>query len=422
MSGAAGWLSAAERGTVLGMRFIVWCYRVLGRRLCAYVIVPVVAYFFLTDRKARTASYRYLERLRTWAPERASLPRPPGTRSSFLHFREFGLNILDRVSFLLGDGEEFVMVVHGREHLDRLAAEKRGALLVSAHLGSFDALRLLADREGVKVNVVMFLRNARMINAVFANLNPRLQLPIIHLDPGSPRAVFEIRACLQRGELVGLLGDRVGLEDGARTSAVPFLGVPATFPLGPFLLGSALKCPILFIVGLRVNHRTYEVFVEPLAPPSARRTLDRAEEVQDLLSRYAGRLEAYCARAPYQWFNFYDFWGAPAGGPRCSSRRAGVWSTRPRPPAAWSRSALISRSAPQTTWCRPGSASSTWRRASPPREGCARGPPASRSNRASSSARAASKSVPWASLPGSVSRRGRGISALRPSTSPSHAC
>ena len=200
-----GWLTVAERGSLLGMYFVVWCSRIFGRRICAYLIVPVVGYFFVTGRAARRASRDYLARLYRWARREGhdAVPRAPGWRESFRHFHEFALNMIDRASFFLGDTGEFETVVHGREHLQRLAQRGRGALVVSAHLGSFDALRLVADQGGVALNVAMFLRNARMINTVFTRLNPSQRLRIIDLERAAPHSVFDIRACLQRGEFVG---------------------------------------------------------------------------------------------------------------------------------------------------------------------------------------------------------------------------
>ena len=317
MTAATGWLSASERGSLLGMYVVVACHRLLGRRLCAYLIVPVVGYFFLTGRTARRASRGYLARLHAWSrAEHPGAPAPPPRwRHSFRHFYEFALNILDRISFFIGDTDEFRTIVHGREHLERVARSGRGALVLSAHLGSFDALRLVADAGGVTLNVAMFLRNARMINAVFRRLNAGRPLRIIDLERSAPHSVFAIRACLQRGEFVGMLADRVSVGDDARVSRVSFLGARATVPHGAFLLAAALKCPVLLMIALRADHRTYEIFVEPLADEVALPAIDRDAALDALARDYVCRLERYCARAPYQWFNFYEFWDEWAPSP-----------------------------------------------------------------------------------------------------------
>ena len=310
MTPGTGWLSVRERGSLVGMYFIVGCHRLLGRRLCSYLIAPVVAYFLLTGRGARRASRRYLARVQRWSQQQRSgeVTRPPRWRDSFRHFYEFALNIIDRISFFAGDTDEFDTIVHGREHLERLVAAGRGALVLSAHLGSFDALRLVAHEGGVTLNVAMFLRNARMINAVFQRLNASRPLRIIDLERTAPHSVFEIRACLQRGEFVGMLADRVGVGDGGRVSRVPFLGERAAIPHGPFLIANALKCPVVLMIGLRGDDRTYEVFVEMLADEVVLPRGERGPALDALARHYTSRLEHYCVRAPYQWFNFYEFW------------------------------------------------------------------------------------------------------------------
>ena len=307
MTAPASWHRLRERGSLLGMRFVVWLYRVFGRRLCGVMIVPVIGYFFLTGGQARRASRRYLEHLHRWSGGRLPRRRGPTWWDGFRHFLEFGRNILDRVGFWLGDTSGLDLIVHGGEHLTRLRESGQGAIFVGAHLGSFDALRLYAAREDAVVNVVMYLEHARMINAIFKQLRPTIDLRMITPDPGSVAWLFELRARVAAGEMLGLLGDRVRPQEGRRVSRLPFLGVPARFPQGPFLLAARLRCPILSLVGFRRDHRRYEIFVEPLGGRSA-------GSVEELLSAYVSRLEAYCALAPYQWFNFYDFWADGAGG------------------------------------------------------------------------------------------------------------
>ena len=93
-----GWERIAERGSVWGMRFTVWCYRVLGRHVSLALVHAIVTYFYLTDRAGRRASLHYLQRV--WAnPEgRHQLPRAPGAWLCFLHYREFALAIADRTT------------------------------------------------------------------------------------------------------------------------------------------------------------------------------------------------------------------------------------------------------------------------------------------------------------------------------------
>jgi predicted LPLAT superfamily acyltransferase len=303
--GTGSWVSVAERGSILGMRFIVWCYRALGRRFCQWLILPVVLYFFVTDRKGRRASLRYLRRLyaRPGGPE--ALSGPPTWRHSLRHYHAYGLSILDRVGFWLGRDVDYTIVFHGAEQFTQLREEGRGAIVLGSHLGSFDALRVLARRSQVVVNVVMFIQHARMINSIFQSLDREASVRMIQLDANSINAAFAIKACIERGEFVALLADRVGIGDEKRTGQIEFLGDRTAFPHGPFFLASLLKCPAIFMVALRVGDGRYEAFAERVAE---RIVVSGRDDLDALAADYARRLERYCMMAPYQWFNFYDYW------------------------------------------------------------------------------------------------------------------
>jgi predicted LPLAT superfamily acyltransferase len=298
-------VSVAERGSILGMRFVVWCYRVLGRRFCQLLIRPVVLYFFVTDGKGRRASLRYLRRVYARPGGAEALGGPPTWRHALRHYHAYGLSILDRVGFWLGRDGDFTIVLHGAEHFARLQQEGRGAILLGTHLGSFDALRVLARRSQVVVNVVMYIQHARMINSIFQTLDRDASVRMIQLDTKSINAAFAIKTCIERGEFVALLADRVGIGDEKRTGQIEFLGDRTAFPHGPFFLASLMKCPAVFMVALRTGDGRYEAFAERVAE---RIVVSGPDDLDAVAGDYARRLERYCLMAPYQWFNFYDYW------------------------------------------------------------------------------------------------------------------
>jgi predicted LPLAT superfamily acyltransferase len=236
------------------------------------------------------------------------LRKPPGRWESFLHYREFALSIVDRLGIWFGRVDTFDYEMVGEEHLDRLAEERRGAILLGAHLGSFDALRLLAKRKNSIVNVLMFTANANRINALFRDLSPEIDAHLIRVEPGSIESVFEIRACLRRGELVAILGDRVEPGDQNRTLSIPLLGDSVKLPQAPFMLAHLLGCPILTILAFRERPGRYSVFAEKLVDRIELTRSEREKGIEELLATYAGRLEHYAKRYPFQWFNFFDYW------------------------------------------------------------------------------------------------------------------
>jgi predicted LPLAT superfamily acyltransferase len=315
------WSRIAERGSIWGIRFTAWCYRVLGRRLCLPLVYAVVTYFFLTDAPGRRASLAYLRRVRAAPGGDEVLPRPPGLRECFRHYCTFALAIVDRLGIWFGRDDEFEFVKHGLDYVDRLADEKRGALILGSHLGSFDALRLLAKRAGSVVNVLMFRANAERINRVFRELAPDAEAQVICVDPSSVQSVFTIRARLRRGEHVAILADRIEVGDRDRSLGVPLLGGVVELPQAPILLASLLGCPLVSAVALRDGPGRYQVYVDVLAERVVLPREQRDQAVAELLTNYARRLEHYCLLHPFQWFNFFDYWRDEA--PEAAVREGG---------------------------------------------------------------------------------------------------
>jgi len=299
-----------------GLRLTVASVRTFGRFLSLPLVLGVVSYFFVTDTKGRAASRAYLERVHA-----NTFPEPawkPGLWQSFLHYREFALSIADRVAMWGGRMDTFQFQFRGREHFKPFLEEGRGMIVLGAHLGSFDSMRALGAKDGVPVNVVMYTRHAPKINEIFREISPDAEVRVISAEPGSARATFEIKACIERGELVAILADRNppkpsrssdSSRQPSRVCHVDFLGGRAALPEAPFQLPVILGCPAVVIVGLRSGSGRYEIHAEPLAAGGERVTgAARAKRAGELAERYAQCLERYCVLAPRQWFNFYDFW------------------------------------------------------------------------------------------------------------------
>jgi len=294
---------------------MAWLYRRFGRSVSMPLMTPIAAYFLLRDGKSRRASLQYLRRLHAWPEGGRAFEREPGLPESLHHLREFAISIFDRLCVWTGEADRIEIRDDGSEHLFRLAQERRGAILLGAHLGSFDMLRVLSERQKLEVNVVMFTRHVAQLTSFFERLHPGGRLRVIQLDPGSIHSIFEVKACIDRGEFVGILGDRIRPGEHDRVATASFLGRPARFSLGPFLLAGLLGCPVLLTLCLRTGDARYETVVKPLTQGELVPRAEREKRARELLEAYARSLEEACCRAPRQWFNFYDFWDAqPEGG------------------------------------------------------------------------------------------------------------
>jgi predicted LPLAT superfamily acyltransferase len=184
-------------------------------------------------------------------------------------------------------------------------------LAFGAHLGSFEALRVIGHEQGLRVAMIMYEDNARLINETLAALAPRSELRTIAL--GRVDAMLAIRRWLDDGGVAGLLADRTLPLQSARSRNVrlPFLGAPATFSDGPFRLAAMLRRPVVFMAGIYRGGCAYELRFVELADFSGSVVTSAAARdaaIRGALERYVATLEALCLDAPYNWFNFFDFW------------------------------------------------------------------------------------------------------------------
>jgi predicted LPLAT superfamily acyltransferase len=311
VKGDLDWHRRGERGSLWGMRLTAWLYRYVGKGLARLLLYPIVAYFYLTDRRARAASLDYLCRVYATEEGRGTLGSPPGQLQVFRHMMEFGIVTLDRLGFWLGRLGDFALECEGLLFLDEIARRGRGALVVGAHFGSFEAMRLLADvRSFIPVNVFMYTRHAERINRIFSELDElgHARVRVVPVAPGSFAHAMEAKACIERGEVVAVLADRLPPHETERAMTVDFLGAPALLPQGPWHLAALLDCPVLMMIGVREGTRRYRVHVEQLAETLKVPRARRGEVLERHAQAFADRLAHYCKLAPHQWFNFYDFW------------------------------------------------------------------------------------------------------------------
>jgi predicted LPLAT superfamily acyltransferase len=298
------WTRRPERSNMFWLRVMTCISLNVGRRASRVVLYGIAAYFLAFAPAARKMSRLYLQRV-------LGLPAPAdvGWRMLFAHFLSFASVIHDRVYLVNDRYELFDIRIHNQPLIDTMMADGHGAFLIGAHLGSFEVLRAVGRRQpGLRIAMAMYEENARKINAALAAINPKAQQGIVAL--GHVDSMIEVHDLLDEGVVVGMLGDRS--FGGDETTEVQFLGVPAALPRGPFRMAAVMKRPVLFMTGLYRGGNRYDIHFEPLADFSAVVPHGRAAAVEAALTRYAALLEQYCREAPFNWFNFFDFWRAPS--------------------------------------------------------------------------------------------------------------
>ena len=293
------WKQRREGGGLLAL----WLLRSVslrgGRGLARLLLVPITAYFLARRGEERRDSRAYLSRV---------LGRPARLRDVARHIHTFAATILDRVFLLGGDMQRFDIRVSGLESLHAALDRGQGVLVFGSHLGSFEVLRVLGrQRPEQKIRVVLDKAHSPAVTQLLDALNPEIAASVIDASQDGPAIMFAIQQAAAEGALVALLVDRT--QPGEASLAVPFLGEPAEFPVAPWLLASVLQVPVQLAFGLYRGGNRYDLAFEPFSDGLAIPRRERAAAVPALIARYAARLEHHVRDAPYNWFNFYDFWG-----------------------------------------------------------------------------------------------------------------
>jgi predicted LPLAT superfamily acyltransferase len=301
------WLERPEGGSGFAMRLLVRIALALGRTLARLILIPITAYFLVRRGPERRASRAYLERVLGRAPTWLEIAR---------HFHTFAGVTLDRVYFLGGNLSRFDVRVIGIEDLHHAMDLGRGVLLIGAHVGSFDALRAASTlRPDVSVRVVLDAEHSPALSAILKQLNPAIAAGIINPRKHGTAVALEIGDALSQRALVTMLGDR-GRPENA-TVSVNFLGQAACFPTAPWQIAAALHVPIVLCAGLYRGGNRYDLHFETLTERLQIDRKQRQQQQRDVVQDFANRLAALLRIAPYNWFNFYDFWNErPSGSDR----------------------------------------------------------------------------------------------------------
>ncbi len=292
------WTQQEERGNTLLLRAMTWLSLRMGRRASRVLVHLCTGYYMLFSPQVRAASRAYLSRV---------LGRRAHWREVYRHLFTFATTIHDRLYLINERFDLFDIRPQGHELVDEALESGRGAFLMGGHLGSFEVVRALGrTRPGLRVVVTMYEENARKINATIAAVNPAAQPEVIPL--GQIDSMLRVNERLDQNCMVGMLADRTLLEDTASARCMPFLGKPASFPLGPLYMAAMLKRPVIFMTGLYRGGNRYDVRFETLADFTHTPREARAAAIEAALARYVTLLDRHCRTAPYNWFNYFDFW------------------------------------------------------------------------------------------------------------------
>jgi predicted LPLAT superfamily acyltransferase len=281
-----------SKGTVLGYRIFVFLIQKAGVRSAYFLLYFVASYYFLFLRKSNQAIFYYFK-------ERLQYSWFKSKKMVFKSYYTFGQTIIDKVSISAGMRNKFTYEFDGIEILKKLLSEKKGGVLISAHIGNFEiAEHFLGDIDvNFQINLVTTDLEHSAIKNYLESVTKKPTVKFIIIKDNLSH-IFEINAALANNELICFTGDRY--FEGTKSLSEKILDKETNFPAGPFLIASRLKVPVVFVYVMKEPNLHYHLY--------AREATVKHRDEKGLLKEYVQSVESILEKYPLQWFNYFDFW------------------------------------------------------------------------------------------------------------------
>ena len=308
------WSSIREAGTLFGLQFLGFIHKVFGRWPVTLCLIPTVAYFLIFKAGSRQASQDYLHKHFKRYPEQWL--KKPNLWSSYKHLFVFAETVVDKLLSWTVEIDSENFVIDHPERIEALMADQRGQLIIGSHMGNLEYCRGFMHRyKNKKINILVHDQHSQNYNTIMQQLNPDSRLNVFQVSEFDIPTMLSIKAKIDAGEWVFIAGDRSPLSGVERTVEVDFLDQKAQLPIGPYMLAKGLGCPVklmfsycdYFSKGKPVHFEVVDFADKVIVDRK-----QRQESIQGYAQKFADELSAQCKKAPYQWFNFYDFWADQA--------------------------------------------------------------------------------------------------------------
>ena len=281
-----------SRGSVLGYKIFVFCIKKFGLYSAYFVLYFVALYFCFFAKNSTKSIYYYFRKRRSYSWIKSIL-------NIYKSYYVFGQTIIDKIAISSGLRNKFTYHSDGVELIEKILQEKKGGVLISAHVGNFEIAEYFLNEleENVSIRVLTTDTEHSDIKDYIESVTTKSSIKFIIIKDDLSH-IFEINAALARNEIICMTGDRYVNETKSLTHTL--LGKEAKFPAGPFLLGSRLKVPVIFVYVMKETSKHYHLY--------ARTTKGKYRDPNALLKSYIESLEWMLEKYPLQWFNYFNFW------------------------------------------------------------------------------------------------------------------
>lgn len=203
------------------------------------------------------------------------------TLTEILYNRDFGAQV-----------DRFVAAGPGLDSLRSAKAAGRGAIIVSAHFGQWEAIRHWLKAQGMETGAVYRQNSNPFYEPHFLSGIREGGAPIV---PRGAKGAMQMVRHIRKGGFFAILADQYQ-QFGPD---IPFLGHSTSTTVSPAELALKYDLPLVPAFGLRVPGHGVEITFEPPIPHS-----DPITMMTEFNARVAARIHAN----PGQWYWLHQRW------------------------------------------------------------------------------------------------------------------
>ncbi|MDD5434916.1 MAG: hypothetical protein PH343_05750 [Nitrospira sp.] len=287
-----------KRGNRLGMAVFKASLKIFGLSGTYGLLYFVCLYYLVFDRAAVASSMAYIRRrFRGYGYLRRML-------GIYRIFINQGKNLIDRYYLISGLGG-FDIELLGYDKLNSILGEsQKGVILLTAHVGNWQAAMTALEKQGRPVYLVMRPEENDAVKDALNIDSEQGKVRIISSE-SFLGGVVEIMSVIDRGCLVSVMGDR---SYGQNVTEAVLMGDRVKLPHGAFSIAAAAECPVVILWSARLSTKKYIVDVSHIIWPVRGTKAEKQEKIKSCVQEFAGVLDNYAALYPFQWFIFGDLW------------------------------------------------------------------------------------------------------------------
>lgn len=298
------------------LKLVLFLLKRIPSFLVHFICYPVAFFYLIFSSRVRKFARGYQKQLKEFTGGKV-----PHKIRAYRQILNFSLCLSEKMEGWLGK-VSFDRISLQNDDIDdlveRLKAGK-SAILMASHLGNMELMRSMQDYltglcgRKVPVLIIMDMNMSANFTQTLKEINPDYSENVLDASNFSPDSILLIQEFAEKGALIVAAGDRTSINHREKSLVKSFLGRPAKFPYGVFLIPALVKLPVYFMFGMRSKmsafNPQYNIYIEKSKVDFNCPRAERENRIEECCGEFVEKLQKFCIMYPYQWYNFFNFWG-----------------------------------------------------------------------------------------------------------------